>query len=152
MAYRKERIKLSEHFTYSKLLRFVFPSVAMMVFTSIYGMVDGLFISNYVGTTPFAAINLIWPLIMMVASIGFMIGTGGTAIVAKTFGEGDDKKANRYFSMLVYVAAVGGVLLAIIGIPFLEPISVLMGAEGDMVGDCAACGRCTLRLQEPGSP
>ena len=144
MTRKKERIKLSEHFTYSKLLRFVFPSVVMMVFTSVYGMVDGLFVSNYVGTTPFAAINLIWPLIMMVSALGFMIGTGGTAIVAKTFGEGENEKANRYFSMLVYSATIGGVILALVGIPFLRPISVMLGAEGEMIDDCVLYGTVLL--------
>lgn len=140
----ENRIKLSEHFTYSKLLRFVFPSIVMMVFTSIYGMVDGVFISKFVGTTPFAAINLIWPLIMMVSALGFMIGTGGTAVVAKTFGEGENEKANRYFSMLVYCAGVGGALLALIGIPLLKPISYLLGAEGEMLDCCVLYGTILL--------
>ena len=138
------RIKLSEHFTYNKLFRFVIPSVVMMVFTSIYGMVDGFFVSNYVGTTPFAAINLIWPVIMMLSALGFMVGTGGTAIVAKTFGEGDNEKANRYFSMLVYATLIGGVLLAAIGIPFVKNVSVLMGAEGDILDDCVIYGTIML--------
>jgi len=138
------RIKLSEHFTYNKLFRFVFPSIVMMVFTSIYGMVDGLFVSNYVGTTPFAAINLIWPVIMMLSALGFMVGTGGTAVVAKTFGEGEDEKANRYFSMLVYATVIGGIVLAVIGIPFLPNISKLMGAEGDILDDCVLYGTVML--------
>lgn len=138
------RIKLSEHFTYNKLFRFVFPSVVMMLFTSIYGMVDGLFVSNYVGTTPFAAINLIWPVIMMLAALGFMVGTGGTAVVAKTFGEGEPEKANRYFSMLVYATIIGGIALAVIGIPFLPRVSGLMGAEGDILEDCVLYGTVML--------
>ncbi len=140
----ENRIKLSEHFTYNKLLRFVFPSIVMMVFTSVYGMVDGIFISKFVGTTPFAAINLIWPLIMMVSALGFMIGTGGTAIVAKTFGEGETEKANRYFSMLVYCTGIGGVLLALIGVPLLNPISSLLGAEGEMLKCCVLYGTVML--------
>ncbi len=139
-----DRIKLSEHFTYAKLFRFVIPSVVMMVFTSIYGMVDGFFVSNYVGTTPFAAINLIWPVIMMLSALGFMVGTGGTAIVAKTLGEGDGKKANRYFSMLVYATVIGGVALAVIVIPLLRTVSELMGAEGDMLEDCVVYGTVML--------
>ena len=94
------KIQLSEHFTYQKLLRFVFPSIVMMVFTSIYSVVDGLFVSNFAGKTPFAAINLIMPLLIILGALGFMVGAGGTAIVAKTLGEGDNAKANRYFSML----------------------------------------------------
>ena len=94
-------IQLSDHFTYSRLLRFVFPSIVMMIFTSIYGVVDGLFVSNFVGKTPFAAINLIWPFLMILGCGGFMIGTGGSALVSKTMGEGDTEKANRYFSLLV---------------------------------------------------
>ena len=102
------RIRLSEHFTYGKLIRFTLPSIVMMIFTSIYGVVDGLFVSNYVGKTPFAAVNLIFPLLMILGALGFMMGTGGTAIVAKTLGEGDRDRANRYLSMMVYGTAVGG--------------------------------------------
>lgn len=90
----KMKIRLSEHFTYGKLMRFVFPSIIMMIFTSIYGVVDGIFVSNFVGQTPFAAVNLVMPLVMVFGGIGFMLGTGGTALVAKTFGEGKDKRAN----------------------------------------------------------
>ena len=110
------KIQLSEHFTYSKLLRFVLPSIIMMIFTSIYGVVDGLFVSNFVGKTAFAGVNLIMPVIMAFSALGFMIGTGGSAIVAKTLGEGEHKLANEYFSMLVYITALGGVLLSILGI------------------------------------
>ena len=98
------RIQLSEHFTYSKLLRFTLPSIIMMIFTSIYGVVDGIFVSNFVGKIPFAAINLIMPLLMVLGALGFMIGTGGTAITAKTLGEGKPEQANQYFSLLVYAA------------------------------------------------
>lgn len=105
--------QLSEHFTYSKLLRFVIPPIIMMIFTSIYSVVDGLFVSNYVGKTALAAINLILPFIMAISALGFMIGTGGSAIVAKTLGEGNKKKANEYFSLLVYVTIIFGILLAI---------------------------------------
>lgn len=113
-------IQLSDHFTYKKLLRFVFPSIIMMIFTSIYSIVDGLFVSNYVGKTAFASVNLIMPLIMGVSALGFMIGTGGSALVAKTLGEGDPEKANEYFSLLVYVTFLGGILLSLLGI-FLAP-------------------------------
>ena len=96
------RIQLSDHFTMRRLLRFVVPSVIMMIFTSIYSVVDGIFVSNYAGKTQLAAINLIMPVLMMLAAIGFMVGTGGSALVAKTLGEGKKDLANRYFSMLLH--------------------------------------------------
>lgn len=96
-------IQLSEHFTYRKLLRFTFPSIVMMVFSSIYGVVDGVFVSNFVGSEPFAAINLIMPFLMILGAVGFMLGTGGSALVAYTLGAGDEKRANEIFSLLIYV-------------------------------------------------
>ena len=138
------KISISEHFTYRKLLRFVFPSIIMMIFTSIYCVVDGLFVSNFVGKTPFTAINLIFPLLMILGALGFMIGTGGTAIVAKTMGEGQDTKANEYFSMLVYLTAVCGVLLTVLGLIFLRPVAVLLGAEGEILDCCILYGRVNL--------
>ena len=113
------RIQLCEHFDYKKLLRFVFPSVAMMVFGSIYGIVDGLFVSNIVGKTPFAAINLVMPYIMVFGTVGFMVGTGGTALVAKTLGMGDHKKANEIFSMLVWFCIISGIGLTAFTVIFL---------------------------------
>jgi hypothetical protein len=124
------KIQLSEHFTYKKLLRFVLPSIIMMIFTSIYGIVDGLFVSNYVGKTAFAAVNLVMPLMMGVSALGFMVGTGGSAIVAKTLGEGEHKKANEYFSLLVYVAFIGGVIFSLCGMLLVRPVASLLGAEG----------------------
>ncbi len=138
------QISLSEHFTYRKLFRFVFPSIVMMIFTSIYGVVDGLFVSNFVGKTPFAAINLIMPLLIIIGAFGFMIGTGGTAIVAKTLGEGNREKANKYFSFLIYVTVIGGTAAAIIGYIFLRPISVFLGAEGEMLDCCVRYGRIVI--------
>ncbi len=138
------KISISEHFTYRKLLRFVFPSIIMMIFTSIYGVVDGLFVSNFVGKTSFTAINLIFPLLMILGALGFMIGTGGTAIVAKTMGEGQDRKANEYFSMLVYLTAVGGILLTVLGLIFLRPAALLLGAEGEILDCCILYGRVNL--------
>lgn len=138
------RIQLSDHFTYRKLLRFVFPSVIMMIFTSIYGVVDGFFVSNFAGKTPFAAVNLIIPFLMMLATVGFIFGTGGSAIVAKTFGEGDSKRANEYFSLFVYVSVILGIVIAVIGFIFIRPISVALGAEGDMLEDCVLYGRINL--------
>ena len=110
------KIELSEHFTYKKLIRFTLPTIVMMIFTSIYGVVDGLFISNVVGSNAFASINLIMPAIMIIGTIGFMIGTGGSAIISKTLGEGDEKKANNYFSMFIYLEILLGILFTIIGL------------------------------------
>ena len=138
------KIQLSEHFTYSKLIRFTVPSIVMMIFTSIYGVVDGLFVSNFVGKTPFAAINLIMPFLMAFGTVGFMIGTGGSALVSKTMGEGDHRRANRLFSMLVYVSVGLGVAMSILGIVFLRPIASLLGAEGQMLEDCVVYGRIIL--------
>ncbi len=138
------KIQLSDHFTYRRLLHFTLPSVTMMIFTSIYGVVDGFFVSNFAGKTPFAAVNLIMPVLMILATIGFIFGTGGSAIVAKTFGEGDKKKANEYFSLFVYVAASLGVIIAILGIIFLRPISRSLGATGTMLEDCVTYGRIIL--------
>ncbi|MCI8828224.1 MAG: MATE family efflux transporter [Ruminiclostridium sp.] len=138
------RIHLSEHFTYKKLLRFVLPSVLMMIFTSIYSVVDGLFVSNFVGTTAFAAVNLIYPLVMMLSSVGFMLGTGGTAIIGKTLGEGQREEANRYFTMLIAAVVLFGAVLAALGILFLRPVSILLGAEGALLDDCIRYGRVIL--------
>ena len=137
-------IKLSDHFTYRKLLRFTLPSIAMMIFTSIYGVVDGYFVSNFAGKEPFAAVNLIMPFIMIVATVGFMFGTGGTALVSKTFGEGDPERANRYFSLFVYASFLLGVLFSILGIVFLRPISALLGATGTLLDNCVIYGRIVI--------
>ncbi|MBR6656937.1 MAG: MATE family efflux transporter [Oscillospiraceae bacterium] len=135
------RIQLCEHFDYKKLLRFVFPSVAMMVFGSIYGIVDGLFVSNIVGKTPFAALNLIYPFIAVLSAFGFMIGAGGNAIVSKTLGEGEKEKANQYFSMLIYVSLALGIAIAVLGITTVRPVSILLGAEGEeMIENCVIYG------------
>lgn len=135
------KIQLSEHFTYNKLLRFVFPSIVMMIFTSIYSVVDGLFVSNYVGKTALASINLILPFLMGLSALGFMIGTGGSAIVAKTLGEGNPKRANSYFSMLVYVTAIGGIILALLGMLLVPSVASLLGAEGELLANCILYGR-----------
>lgn len=138
------RIQLSDHFTYGKLIRFTMPSIAMMIFTSIYGVVDGFFVSNFAGKTPFSAVNLIMPFLMIVATVGFMFGTGGTALVAKIFGEGDKEKANKYFSLFVYVSFALGVIFAVLGIVFIRPISVLLGAEGELLENCVVYARIIL--------
>ena len=133
---KKEKIQLSDHFTYSRLIKFVIPSVVMMIFTSIYGVVDGLFVSNFVGKTPFAAINLIFPLIMILGGFGFMLGTGGTAIVAKTLGMGEKKLATEYFTFIIASTAAMGTILSILGIIFARPVAMLLGAEGEIL-ECA---------------
>ena len=141
------RIQLSDHFTTGKLLRFVAPSIVMMIFTSVYGVVDGLFVSNFVGKTAFAAVNLIFPLLMILGALGFMIGTGGSALVARTLGEGDSGRAQRYFSMLVYVTIGGGIVFSVLGLLFLRPIAVLLGAQGAMLEDCVVYGGILLAGQ-----
>ena len=141
------KIQLSEHFTYPKLLRFVFPSVVMMIFTSIYGVVDGLFISNFVGKTAFAAVNLIYPYLMLLGCLGFVVGTGGSALVSKTMGEGDSRRANQYFSMLVWVTAIAGIAVSAAGFLTLRPVSILLGAQGDMVDQCVLYGGIIMSAQ-----
>ena len=140
----KKAIQLSDHFTCGKLLRFVLPSIVMMIFTSIYGVVDGLFVSNFAGKTPFAAINLIMPFIMVLGGIGFMIGTGGTALVSKVMGEGDAEKANRYFSMMILFTAIVGVLLTVFGLVFMRPVALFLGATEQMLPDCVLYGRIVI--------
>lgn len=140
----KNQIQLSDHFTYGKLLRFVLPSIIMMVFTSIYGVVDGLFVSNFAGKTSFASINLVMPFIMVLGGIGFMVGTGGTALVSKTFGEGEPEKANRYFSMMVLFTVILGVLLTVFGVTMMKPVARFLGATDEMLGDCVTYGRIVI--------
>ncbi|MGI5948607.1 MAG: MATE family efflux transporter [Lachnospiraceae bacterium] len=140
----KNPIQLSEHFTYKKLFRFCVPSIVMMVFTSIYGVVDGLFVSNFVGKTSFAAINLVMPFIMVLGGIGFMIGTGGSALVAKTLGEGKKEQAHRYFTMMIYLTLILGVLSSVVGIAFIRPIAVFLGATEEMLQECVIYTRSVL--------
>lgn len=137
-------IQLSDHFTYTKLIQFVLPSIGMMIFTSIYGVVDGLFISNFVGKTAFAAVNLIIPFTIVLGAIGFMLGTGGNALVAKTLGEGKRELANQIFSFLVIVSIVSGTFVAIVGITFMEPVALLLGADEAMLRDCVIYGRILM--------
>lgn len=138
------KIQLSSHFNYRKLIRFTLPSIAMMIFTSIYGVVDGFFVSNYAGKTPFAAVNLIMPFLMIVATVGFMFGTGGTAIVAKTLGEKDSKKANEYFSLFTYITFFLGVVFAILGFVFIRPIAMFLRADGELLENCVVYARIIL--------
>lgn len=137
-------IQLSEHFTYGKLLKFTFPSIIMMVFTSIYGVVDGVFVSNFVGSESFAAVNLIMPFLMILGAIGFMLGTGGSALVAFILGTGDGQKANRVFSLMVYVLIVLGGIFMVGGILFMEPMARLLGADEVMLPVCVQYGRIVM--------
>ncbi|CDA10812.1 MATE family efflux transporter [Intestinibacter bartlettii] len=137
-------IQLSEHFTYKKIFRFALPSIVMMVFTSIYGVVDGTFVSNFVGKTPFAAVNLVWPFLMILGAFGFMIGTGGSALVAKTLGENKKEDANRYFTMLITLVVILGILLTIFGLIVVRPLSHALGARGQMLEDCVTYGRTLM--------
>ena len=134
------KIQLSDHFTYGRLLKFTFPSIVMMVFTSIYGVVDGIFVSNFAGKTPFAAINLIMPYLMLTSVLGFMVGTGGTALISMTLGMGDKKKANEIFSLLTWVCIIGGIVLTALSMVFMRPVAILLGATGQMLEDCVTYG------------
>lgn len=138
------KIHLFDHFTYKKLLRFTLPSIVMMIFTSIYGVVDGYFVSNYAGKIPFSAINIICPFLMILGAFGFMIGAGGSALIAKTFGEGEKEKANRLFSMFIYITIAFSVIISILGFIFLRPIGALLGAEGEMLDNAVVYGRILM--------
>ena len=137
-------IQLSDHFTSKRLLKFTFPSIMMMIFTSIYGIVDGFFVSNFAGDIPFKAVNLIMPFLMILGTVGFMFGTGGTAIVAKTFGEKKPEKANEYFSLFVYITFILGIVFSVSGIIFIKPVATLLGAEGKILESCIQYARIIL--------
>lgn len=139
-----KEIKLSDHFTYTKLFRFVLPSICMMVFTSIYGAVDGYFVSNYAGKTAFAAINLIMPFLMILGGMGFMLGTGGTALVSRVLGEKDEKRANEYFSMTILFTVVLGIVLTVVGLVMMRPVAIWFGATPEMVDDCVLYGNIVV--------
>lgn len=139
-----EKIQLSDHFTYKRLIRFVIPSIIMMIFTSIYSVVDGLFISNFVGKIPFAAVNLIMPFIMILGGFGFMFGTGGSALIAVTLGEGKKEKANQYFTMIVVATIILGIIFSLLGIIFIKPIALMLGATEEMLSSCITYGRTLL--------
>ena len=141
---KKTQIQLSDHFTYQKLLRFVLPSIVMMVFTSIYGVVDGLFVSNFAGKTPFAAINLVMPFVMVLGGIGFMIGTGGTALVSKVLGEGEPEKAKRYFTMMILFTLLVGAVLTVFGVTMMKKVARFLGATDEMLHDCVLYGRIVI--------
>ena len=142
------KIRFSDHFTCKKLLRLTFPSMIMLVFTSIYGVVDGFFVSNFVGKNAFTAVNFIMPFLMILGAVGFMFGTGGGALIAKTLGEGDREKAGRLFSLVVYASAALGVVLAAAGFVLLRPLLVALGAEGNCWKTASAMGASSC-LQTP---
>ncbi len=144
---KKTIIQLSDHFNFQRLLGFTFPSIIMMVFTSIYGVVDGFFVSNYVGKTPFAAVNFIMPLLIILGCAGFMFGTGGSALIAKNMGEGNMKKANELFSLIVYAAVACGILLMVLGLIFIRPVALLMRAKGQLLDDSVLYGNIILIAQ-----
>ncbi|MBR2967159.1 MAG: MATE family efflux transporter [Clostridia bacterium] len=138
------QIQLSDKFTYKKLLRFTFPSIIMMVFTSIYYVVDGFFVSNFAGKDAFAAVNFIIPLAMILGCVGFMFGTCGGALIAKTMGEGDKQKANQIFSLVVYVSIILSIVLTVVGLVVLRPVAKLLGAEGQLLADSITYGRILI--------
>lgn len=141
---KKHPIQLSDHFTYARLFRFVLPSIVMMVFTSIYGVVDGLFVSNFAGKTAFASINLIMPFLIILGAMGFMLGTGGTALVSRVLGEGDKEHANKYFSMITLFGILLGIILTVVGVLAMRPMAILLGATEAMVDDCVLYGRIVI--------
>ncbi len=138
------KIHLFDHFTYKKLLRFTLPSIVMMIFTSIYGVVDGFFVSNFAGKTAFTALNFIYPVIMILGAFGFMFGTGGGALIAKTLGETKTEKANKIFSMVVAASLGLSIILTVLGFIFIRPIGAMMGAEGEMLDNCVVYARISL--------
>ncbi len=138
------KIQLSDHFTYGKLLRYTLPSIVMLVFTSIYGVVDGFFVSNFVGKVPFTAVNFIMPVLMILGAFGFMFGTGGGALIAKTLGEGKPEEANGLFSLIVYVSAACGVVLGVLGMVSIRPAASALGAQGQLLEDSVAYARIVL--------
>jgi len=137
-------MQLSDSFTYGKLLKFTLPTIVMMVFTSLYGIVDGFFVSNFAGKTPFAAVNFIMPFLMILGCVGFMFGTGGSALVSKTMGEGDDKRANEIFTLIVLASVFTGIAIAVLGFIFIRPLAVWLGAEGQLLEDCVLYGKIIL--------
>lgn len=143
---RKEKIQLSDHFTYKKLLKFTFPAIVMMIFSSIYGVVDGFFVSNFAGKTAFTSVNLIMPFLMILGTVGFMFGAGGGALIAKTLGQGDREKANRLFSLFVYTTMALGVIFALLGLAILRPVTDFLGknASQEVLDGAIVYGRIIL--------
>ena len=140
----KNEIKISDHFTYGRLLRYTVPSIVMMIFSSVYSVVDGLFVSNFAGKTPFAAINFIMPYLMILSAGGFMLGTGGNAYISKLLGEQNKEQAQKVFSLVIYTTIIGGAVIVILGQLLLRPIAILLGAEGDLLNNAVLYGRIVL--------
>ena len=138
------KIQLSDHFNYKKLILFSLPSIIMLIFTSLYGIVDGLFVTNLVGKTSFATINFIFPVLNILGTIGFLFGAGGSALISKTLGEGDREKANRLFSLFTYLSAVVGIFMGVVGFFVIRPIAELLGAESELLENCVVYGRIML--------
>lgn len=138
------KIQLSDHFTYKRIFLFTLSSIVMMIFSSIYGIVDGLFVSNFIGKDAFAAVNFIFPFILILGTVGFMLGTGGSALVAKTLGENKKEKANELFSMFIYVTVFSGIIISIIGILTIKPVAILLGASDDLLTNCVKYGTILL--------
>lgn len=143
------QIKLSDHFTYAKLLRFTLPSIVMMIFTSLYSVVDGLLVSNLVGDAALSAVNIMFPVAMLISAVGFMLGTGGSAVVARTLGEGKPELANRLFSMFLFAVVLAGGVLSVIGVAFVEPIARIAGASDALIEPCVSYGRILLAGSVP---
>ena len=143
------KIRLSDHFTYSRLLRFTLPSVVMMIFTSIYGVVDGFFVSNYAGSTQFAAVNFIMPFLMVFGAVGFMVGAGGSALVSMKLGQQQKDKANEIFSLLIYALTSVGAVFTLLGIALMRPVAQALGADTDMLGYCVTYGRIIMLALVP---
>lgn len=137
-------IRLSDHFNYGKLIRFTLPSIGMMLFMSVYGVVDGFFVSNFVGKTAFASVNLVMPFINVLGGMGAMLGVGGSALVAKTLGEGDPHRAGRYFTMLMKTMVLVSIVFTVLGVAFIRPVAYLLGATDDMISDCVLYARVVL--------
>ncbi|MBE6943996.1 MAG: MATE family efflux transporter [Ruminococcaceae bacterium] len=139
-----DKIQLSDHFSYSRLVRFATPSIIMMICTTIFGVIDGFFISNFVGKTAFASINLILPFLQIIGSMGVILGADGSALIARALGSGDKDRAGRYFTMTMIATLLGGLLFTVVGLVMLRPMAYLLGATEEMIGDCVTYGSICL--------
>ena len=140
----KKTIQLSDHFDYKTLLKFTVPSVLMMVISSVYSIVDGLFVSNFAGSDGFAAVNLMMPIAMMISCIGFMAGAGGSALISKTLGEQKNDEARNQFSLIIYIILALSVVIGIAVFLFIPQIAAMMGAEGVIYTNCVIYGRILI--------
>lgn len=135
------KIGLTGHYSVTRLVKTSLPLIAMMIVTSIYSVIDGYFVSNFAGSTEFASMNLVWPVLSLASAIGLMIGTGGSALVSKTLGEGDRRKAEGIFTMLVRVSIAVGCIVSVLLIVFMKDIVTALGAKGDMIPLAEEYGR-----------